>query len=134
MSEARQATDAGLTLLEMVIVLAVIAVVSGAAVVALAPTRGDAVEAEARRLAAAVQSEADRTLAVGETSALVVETGAYRVGSAPSRALPPDVHVTPAGTIALGEGRPFVLAFAGARTRWQVAFDGLRAVARETAG
>lgn len=125
--------DLGLTLLEMLIVLAVIAVAAGATVLALSPRRGDATEVEARLLATAIQAAVDRSIATGGRDVLVLDDGGYALGSGPRHALPPDTVLSGAATSALplafDEARPFDLTVAHGSDRWTVSFDGLRAVA-----
>ena len=124
--------EQGLTLLEMLIVLVVIAVAAGATTLSLAPRRGNATEAEARLLAEAIQAGVDRGIATGAREALVADDTGYAVGSGGR-------HVLPSGTtlggmtgplsLAFDGGRPFDLVIVRGDDRWRVSFDGLRAAA-----
>ena len=63
--------EAGLTLVEVLVVLAIIGVMSGVAVFGLgAASRGDTVQAEAQRLAASVQLASDEALVTDRRLAL----------------------------------------------------------------
>ncbi|MBV8972371.1 MAG: prepilin-type N-terminal cleavage/methylation domain-containing protein [Sphingomonadaceae bacterium] len=123
------AADAGLTLIEMLVVLAILAVATGASVLSLAP-RGDATAAAARRLARTIQAAADRSLATGHAAVLVTTGGGYGIDDAHT-ALPPETRITgavPAVRVAFG-GEPFALIVARGHERWTVAFDGAEAAA-----
>ncbi len=122
--------DRGLTLIEMLVVLAILAVATGASLLSVGARRGDATAATARHLAAAIQAAADRSLATGATALLVTARDGYGLG-ADHIALP--VGTTVAGTaptmrVAFG-GEPFALLVAHGGDRWTVAFDGVEAVA-----
>jgi len=129
--------DAGLTLLETLIVLAVIAVVTGATVLSLSPRRDSATEAEARRLATTIQAAVDRSIATGSHDLLVVDDTGYALAGV-RHALPAGTAVTglpPAGvSLGFATGHPFTLVVAAGGDRWMVAFDGLRAAAVRGAG
>ncbi len=127
---AGRAPDDGLTLLEMLIVLAVIAVATGMTTMSFGPHRDDATAAEARVLAAAISRAADRSLTTGTRAVLVVEADGYALAGAR--------HALPAGTTLDGaslgvplvaDGRPFVVALRHGSDRWRIAFDGIRATA-----
>lgn len=125
--------DGGLTLIEMLIVLSIIAIAAGATVLSLAPRRGNATEAEARLLATTMQAAVDRSIATGARSTLAVDETGYAIGGGARHALPPDTSLggTTGRDLSLGfnEGQPFDLIVAHGRDRWAVSFDGLRAVA-----
>ena len=127
--------DRGLTLIEMLVVLAIIAVAAGATVLSLAPHQGNATEAEARRLAAAIQTATDRSIATGARDALTVDARGYAIGGVH--------HPLPTGTmldsaagsdlpVAFDDARPFDLVVTAGSDRWVVSFDGLRAAATAT--
>ena len=135
---ARPAADLGLTLVEMVVVLAVLAVAAGATGLSLAPPRGSAPEAAARRLAATMSTATDAALATGGHPLLVVDAGGYRLAGRPRTALPAGTTLRGAAGTTVGDaaralplgpddGAPFDLVVADGRDRWRVRFDGLRA-------
>jgi general secretion pathway protein H len=130
---AAGAADAGLTLLEMLIVLAVIAVATGATALSLGPRRDGAPAATARQLAAAIQAAADRSIATGARDVLVVDRDGYTLGAL-RQPLPPDlvVDAPPAVPVAV-DGAPFDVALTDGAERWRVSFDGWRAVAARDA-
>lgn len=125
--------DAGLTLLEMLIVLAVIAIATGATVLSLSPRRGNPTEVEARRLATTIQVAVDRSIATGANAALVVDAHGYAAAGGPRHPLPTDIVLSgapgPALALTLDGAVPFDLVVARGGDAWRVAFDGVRAVA-----
>ena len=128
----------GLTLIEMLVVLAIIGVVSGAAMLSLSPTRGAGVEVESRRLAGAIQSAADATLVSDHSVALRVDASGYQIDGQGERHLLPDGIVlagTPlaAASIPLGETTAIDLTIVRGDHVWAVSFDGLRATASRIA-
>lgn len=125
--------DNGLTLIEMLIVLAIIAVAAGATVLSLAPRRGSVAEAEARQLATAIQRAVDRSIATGARDALTIDATGYTVGAGARHALPPETALSgaagPVQPLGFDGGRPFDVVVTHGGDRWIVSFDGLRAVA-----
>lgn len=125
--------NVGLTLLEMLIVLAVIAIATGATLLSLGPRRGDPVEVEARRLAATIAAAADRSIATGTEAAIVADPRGYTVTGVGRHDLAADIELRGAGGAALPltveAGRPFDLIVAHGAAAWRVAFDGVRASA-----
>ncbi len=122
--------EAGLTLVEVLVVLAVIAIAGSASVLSLAPRRDSAVEGAARQLAAAIQSSADRSLVTGGAVALVLAKSGYRIGTVQTE-LPPGATLagtSPTARIAFG-GEPFALNLVRGSDRWTIAFDGIETAA-----
>ena len=121
----------GLTLIEMLVVLAIIGVVSRAAMLSLSPTRGAGVEVEARRLAGAIQSAADATLVSDHPVALRADASGYQIDGQGERHLLPegivlaDAPLTAAST-PLSETAAIDLTIARGDDVWAVSFDGLR--------
>ena len=75
----RRDPQAGLTLIEMLVVLVIVAVMAGVAVLGLgALDRGARAEAEARRLADRLQLASDQVLVSGAPLAMVWDAGGYR--------------------------------------------------------
>lgn len=140
MTRSSGVAEAGLTLIEMLVVLAIIGVASGATLLSLAPRRSIGVEVEARRLAATVQQAADATMASDGPTAIVVDAAGYRldgIGAAPRHDLPAGIGLVgaPANPVALalGNGAALDLTIARGSDAWTVSFDGLRAVATRAA-
>lgn len=129
MPPLRLPSERGMTLLEMLIVLAVIAVVSGATVLALTPQRGNATEAAAQQLARAVQSAADRALVTGRDGALVADAGGYAIDGTRHDLPAGIVLAASSAPLPVGLDAPFALTLAAGSDRWQVDFDGIRATA-----
>jgi general secretion pathway protein H len=128
-------SQSGVTLIEMMIVLAVIGVATGAATLGLgALGRDDATEQQARRLAAAIGLAVDDALISGVTRRLEWDAQGYRVGAGARHVLGPGVALARAdgltGVVAVsadaaGPAVTFVLQGDGAI--WHVSFDGLAA-------
>ena len=71
--------QAGLTLIEMLVVLVIVAVMAGVAVLGLGSLdRGSRAEAEARRLADRLQLASDEVLVAGAPLAMLWDPGGYR--------------------------------------------------------
>jgi len=132
--------DAGLTLVEMLVVLAILGVTSGAAMLSLSPARGGGVEAEANQLAQAMQRAADAALVSDQAFALQADPRGYRLAKKVDgrwlgvrHDLPPDMRLEGASrkpvAIELGDGLPIDLTIRRDGDAWAVGFDGLRAVA-----
>jgi general secretion pathway protein H len=126
---------AGVTLIEMMIVLVIIGVAAGALTLGLgALGRDNRAEHEARRLAAAIGLGVDAALIGGVVQPVAWDATGYRIGVGARHPL--DASVTLAR--ADGSDAPLILApdatslpadfiLQGDGARWQVAFDGLAA-------
>ncbi len=135
---SRRTRDLGLTLLETLIVLAVIAIVSGATALTLAPRHGNATEVEARVLATTIQAAVDRSIVTGSRDVLVVDDRGYGLRGGVYHPLPAGTTLAGAGdgdlSLGFDDGLPFDLIVSAGSDRWTVSFDGLRtAVARGAA-
>ena len=139
----------GLTLVEVLVVLAIIAITASVSVLAIGSDDGLRAQAEARRLEARLQLAADRSMIGSTPVAIVVEPGGYRFvepgpGSgewvAPAESLEENAFVLPEGMTLRsadgatvlpldvnGSGRPFTLYLASGERGWAVAFDGMTA-------
>ncbi len=150
-------SEAGLTLVEVMVALAIIAVMSSVAVLAVGGMgRGATTEAEARRLAARLRLAADETMVTSRGLALQWDRRGYGFVSwdAASRGWKPsevgalgERHDLPSGMtlegavrdgpapIAVdGVGPPLALELRGRTNAWRVAFDGLNVAATPAAG
>jgi general secretion pathway protein H len=147
----RRVPDAGLTLFEMLIVMAIIGIASGAAVMGTAAlTRDTAARDEATHLAALLQVAGDEALVTGAALRMEWSDSGYGFrrwlgdgagwGAAQDarlasfRALPEGLALTRgdglAGALTIpagGMGSAIALQLEGRGTAWTVAFDGLRA-------
>ncbi|WP_010543191.1 GspH/FimT family pseudopilin [Sphingomonas elodea] len=148
-SAARRASQAGMTLIEMLIVLAIIGVAAAAVTLGIgAATRKPSVESEARRLASRLQAAADDAMLGDRLVAFTAQAHGYGFatmspnGTLAARtddALAP--HTLPGGiTLTLDTRPPVVLGVDGAgkpmsatidngSQRWLVRYDGLTATA-----
>ncbi|TKD53117.1 type II secretion system protein GspH [Sphingomonas baiyangensis] len=138
-----------MTLIEMLIVLAIIAVAAGAVTLGIgAATRAPSVESEARRLAERLQAAADDAMLGDAMLAFTAQEGGYGFARFDGRtwlpfegeALAP--HSLPGGmTMTLsarppfvlgpdGSGKPMTAVIEGGDQRWSVVYDGLTATAR----
>lgn len=141
----RPAGESGLTLVEMLVVLAIIGVAAGATVLGMgAAARGASVEAEAQRLAARLQLAADDAMVADRPVALAWTRDGYGFvawdgrrwrreggeGFAPHD-LPGGMTlaVFPAGQpiAVMFDGPPISARLVGAAGTWRVVYDGLRA-------
>jgi general secretion pathway protein H len=141
MSGAAAARDpaAGVTLVETLVVLALVGILAGAAALGLGGLGGAApAAAEAQRLAAALALAADTALLEGRAVLVAWDARGYRIGAASRRDLPAAVTLRPADGPAGGqEGRLQLAAdgtspaaaflLAGGGGAWRVEFDGLTA-------
>ncbi len=145
---ARPARDAGFTLIEMLIVLAIVGIASGAVALGIgSATRGPSVESEARRFAGRLQAAADDAMLGDRMVALTVDASGYGFAKVASDGMIPkgtpqiDYHRMPSGIdMTLSTAPPFILGVdgatkpllatvAGGGQTWQVRYDGLTAVA-----
>lgn len=127
------AADAGLTLIEMLVVLAIIGVASGATVLSLG-SHGPGAEVEARRLAGTIQAGADAAMTGNAPLSLRADAAAYQVGSN-RHVLPDGMHLegAPAAPVALDDNSAVALTLVRRNEVWAVDFDGLRATASRAA-
>jgi len=147
--EARNAIDrdAGFTLLEMLIVLAIVAVMAGAVTLGIGSvTRAPSVETEARRLATRLQAAADDAMLGDRMLAFTVEKHGYgfaTIGTDGQMLARTDdtfgYHRLPGGIVVTlnvrppvilgvdGAGRPMSAVVESGSQRWLVTYDGLTA-------
>lgn len=87
--------DGGITLIEMLIVMAIIGVATGAATLGLgALARQDAAEVEAHKLAAALADGIDEALITGLAQPVVWDSAGYRIGTEPLQVVAGGVTLT----------------------------------------
>jgi general secretion pathway protein H len=141
--------EAGLTLVEMLVVLAIVGVMAGLVVLSAGSGRGHGAEIEARRLAARLDLAADEAMVTGRPVAfigsrsgyrfLMQRAGQWRDETAPALepySLPSGLSLEGAGAAPVvigadGGGTPLDLRLVPAKeTVWAVAFDGVSASAK----
>lgn len=137
-----QGGESGMTLVEMLAVLAIIAVAAGATVLGIgAATRAPSVEAEARRLSSRLQSVADEAMVSDQPVAFTWDDRGYAFqGSSSGNDEAQARHRLPAGirldmgkrTPPLmlgvdGTGVPASIGLRSGEDRWMVVYDGLSA-------
>lgn len=135
-------SDAGMTLVEIVVALTIVGVMAGIAVLSVgAADRGAGAETEARRLAARIALAADRALIDGQAINLMWDERGYRFDESGVRhELASGLRLagpTPAGAIAIHNGSGAGLAsftLEGGDVAWRVDFDGLNASATSEQG
>ncbi len=141
-------SEAGVSLVEVMLVLAIIGIVGGAAVLGLGNLGRPGAEAEARRLADRLQLAADRALVTGAPWALEWQPTGYRfslweeaagawVAATDQRLAEPRALPEGLGLSGPEDGGPVVIAadrvstasfgISEAGLRWTVTFDGLLA-------
>ncbi|MHA6720820.1 GspH/FimT family pseudopilin [Sphingomonas sp. RS6] len=145
----RRPSEAGLTLIEMLIVLAIIGVAAGAVTLGIgAASRKPSVESEARRLASRLQAAADDAMLGDRLVAFTADAHGYgfatigtngKLAPRTDDALAP--HTLPGGiTLTLdtrppvvlgvdGSGKPLSATIDNGSQRWLVRYDGLTASA-----
>ncbi len=140
--------EAGFTLVEMLVVLAIVGVTVGATVIGIgAATRSPSAEAEARGLVARIQLAADDAMVTDRPLALRWDAGGYAVvawdgqdwragdgGAFARHALPAGMRLSiaaPSPTVVGidGTGVPLTGRIANATDAWTIGYDGLKAVA-----
>lgn len=139
--------DSGFTLVEMLVVLAIIAVMAGAVSVGIGSvTRAPSVETEARRLASRLQAAADDAMLGDRMVAFTAEKHGYGFASfAPGGKMVARTdealgyHQLPGGIVMTlnvrppvvlgidGSGKPMSAVVESGAQRWLVTFDGLTA-------
>jgi general secretion pathway protein H len=143
----RRAGEAGMTLIEMLIVLAIIAVSAGAVTLGIgSATRAPSVEAEARGLATRLQAAADDAMLGDRMVAFTAERSGYGFtaygenGPVPLAEGALAFHKLPGGMILSldakppvllgdGNGKPMTATIASGGQRWRVFYDGMTATA-----
>jgi len=149
LADARRGDDQGLTLIEMLVVLAIIAVIASVSVLAIGSGEGLDGRAESKRLEARLQLAADHTMIEDRQLALAVSAtgygflerdangGEWHTSTLPSLSqahrLPKGVElrvaggesIFPLGADAAGQG--FSLTVVDENRSWTVDFDGMTA-------
>jgi general secretion pathway protein H len=143
----RRARETGLTLVEMLVVLAIVAVMAGIVVLGIGSGGDRNAEVEAKRLAARLTLAADEAMVSDSPLAIAWDKGSYRFlirdggqwRDEPVSALEPHtlsrgvaLDATAKSPFAIGSGRPTELRLATAKNAWTVHFDG--ATAKATPG
>jgi general secretion pathway protein H len=143
---APRPSEMGMTLIEMLIVLAIIAVAAGAVTLAIgAATRAPSAESEARRLATRLQSAADDAMLGDSMVAFTAQPSGYgfaRHANGAWQAFESEAlaaHTLPGGMVMRlsarppivlgpdGAGKPLVATIESGGQRWLVLYDGLTA-------
>ncbi|MFZ5707133.1 MAG: GspH/FimT family pseudopilin [Pseudomonadota bacterium] len=137
-----QGGESGMTLVEMLAVLAIIAIAAGATVLGIgAATRAPSVEAEARRLSSRLQSVADEAMVSDQPVAFTWDDRGYAfLGSSSGNdeaharhRLPVGIRLdmgkrTPPLMLGVdGTGVPASIGLRSGEDRWMVVYDGLSA-------
>jgi general secretion pathway protein H len=123
--------DAGVTLIEMMVVLAIVGIGTGAAVLGLGRLgQDDQAERAARRLAGDLGLAVDDALISGTALNMVWTADTYQMGNAAQHRLPQDLQLSRADgltdAIAISvTGTPVTFVIIGPQNVWQVGFDGL---------
>ena len=150
----RASGEAGLTLVEVLVVLAIVGVMSSIAVIGLGGAgQGASAQAEARRLAASIQLASDEAMVTDRSLALSVDGKGYSFVEwnaearewQPHKAedlgqrheLPDEMSIAGAGEegpVPIGESAPLALTVSTGSQSWQVRFDGINAAAAPAAG
>jgi len=136
----------GFTLVEMLIVLAIVGVMAGAVALSVGSvTRAPSVEAEARRLATRLQAAADDAMIGDKTLAFTIQKDGYGFATVDGKTMVPRTdpglafHRLPAGMVVTlnvnppvllgvdGVGTPLSAVLENGSQRWVVTYDGMTA-------
>lgn len=139
-------SEMGMTLIEMLIVLAIIGISAGAVALGMgAVTRAPTVESEARRLAGRLQAAADTAMLGDRMIAFTVQPHGYGFATVAGGKLTPrsdaalGFHQLPGGMVMTlsatppvvlgvdGAGEPIDAVIESGRQRWLVRYDGMTA-------
>lgn len=149
----RTASQAGFTLIEMIIVLAIVAVAAGAVTLSVGGvSRPPTVEAEARRLAGRLQAASDDAMLGDRMIAMTIAEDGYGFATLgdggqmiPRTDKALAFHQLPAGMVmtlsakppvmlgADGTGQPMSATIESGRQRWIVVYDGMTVSVRKAA-
>ena len=144
----QKSAEAGLTLVEMLVVLAIIGISIGAMMLGLGvATRRVSTEAEAHRLAARIQLAADDAMVTDKPIGFSWDTNGYSFSGAPLDASSFAPHALPSGIrLAMdkstgaaaigadGSGTPIRVRLTSAAETWLVVYDGLTVRAAQVRG
>ena len=132
--------ESGLTLIEMLVVLAIIGTIAGATVLGIgAATRGPSVEAEAKRLASNLQLAADEAMVDDQRVAMIWDDKSYAFVRDDRRIVVPRHNLAAGIRMDMGDARqplpigidgsgvPATAGLHGSSDRWLVVYDGLTA-------
>lgn len=141
------AGDSGMTLVEMLVVLAIVGITAMIAVLSLGSDRALNTRAAAKRMQAQIQFAADQSMISDRQMAITLGEHSYRFveraspvsdwepsqdsrlseefGMPAGMTLRADRGPIPIG--ANGAGRPFIIRLQGEGSRWIIAFDGMTA-------
>lgn len=122
--------EAGMTLAEMLVVLAIIGIAAGAVSLSIGPlTRKPGGEAEAQRLAQQLQLAADDAMVDDKIVTLNWDNRSYHVTGAEAHRLPDSLHLDIPGHPARLpiDGTPFEARLDSSDQQWRVRFDGISA-------
>ena len=138
------AGEAGLTLVEMLVVLAIVAIMAGIVVLGIGGSGDRTAEVEAKRLAARLTLAADEAMVGDRPLAIAWDKGSYRflveeggqwrddkVSALEPHILPGGVAIDATGKspFEIGSGRPTELHLTTPKNAWTVHFDGATATA-----
>lgn len=126
--------ERGLTLVEMLAVLAILSVAAGATALSLGGPRDGGARVEAVRLAEALQLASDEAVVADVGGQVTLDAAGWRVADG-RHALGEGVSLRGPEAIALGPDAPdAAVALEDGEERWTVRFDGLTAVAARDGG
>lgn len=129
--------ESGFTLVEVLIVLAIIGVASGAVILGLGSSRQASAFAEAQRIASLVRLASDQALVDDRPFVLALDASGYAVPGVEveRRSFPEGIRVAAGEALLVigpdGMGRPFDILVTSDAGQARVRYDGLSAVAEE---